>query len=410
MSLGLLSAQKLEQAFLQAQLRKDYVDALRVGEEGLKQAAVPDSWLRDTSFFTLEAVGSQAATLGSREIKSLLALQAFLVKKRPSSAFFWQKERALTALRFRQQIPDTWTFALEELIQQHPWKTDYFILSQYSYALLDRFQQAQLSYRSKLRQFQSVDLILKQAAWRFPEKALEADRLRLQLVHALSPALPDCELLSSRYENQVNSRRPSLQLYEEIYSLLRVKGCPAGSFRDSVLFRLAQRSQNPYMLRMVLEELIAREYWDAAEKSMARCLARVSYPPLKAQVQLETAQLFKYRKNFRTARLYAQEALRSAPQWGKPWLFQAQLLIDSAPFCAFSPLERKALNWLAIDYCERAMNVEPFWRKEALDMIRALQKELPRQEDLSLYGLQIGDSFPLGCWIGEATRVRYRSN
>ncbi|MEL6844415.1 MAG: hypothetical protein AAFP02_14480, partial [Bacteroidota bacterium] len=70
-------------------------------------------------------------------------------------------------------------------------------------------------------------------------------------------------------------------------------------------------------------------------------------------------------------------------------------------------LEQKAIHWLAIDYCEMAMNRNPSLEAAAIKRIQIYEKGMPTEDEVLFYGFQLGDSFPLSCWMETATRVRY---
>jgi len=65
--------------------------------------------------------------------------------------------------------------------------------------------------------------------------------------------------------------------------------------------------------------------------------------------------------------------------------------------------------WVAVDYLEAAIKVDPSLRKEAEGKIKAYSQLFPTKEECFYRRLNDqGAVFNVGSWIGEVTRVRFR--
>ncbi|MBE0679885.1 MAG: hypothetical protein IH592_14085, partial [Bacteroidales bacterium] len=65
--------------------------------------------------------------------------------------------------------------------------------------------------------------------------------------------------------------------------------------------------------------------------------------------------------------------------------------------------------WVAVDYLEAAMMVDPSLKKEAEGRIRVYSQHFPTREECFYRKiLDEGTVFNVGGWIGEVTRVRFR--
>jgi tetratricopeptide (TPR) repeat protein len=112
--------------------------------------------------------------------------------------------------------------------------------------------------------------------------------------------------------------------------------------------------------------------------------------------------------NNSTARSYSYKALEITPQWGKSMLLIGDIYAASANECGSNVFESAMLYSAAIDKFIAAKNMDSSVAGLANKKIASYSKYLPSNEDAFFNGFKEGDSYSIGCWINETTKVRIK--
>lgn len=112
--------------------------------------------------------------------------------------------------------------------------------------------------------------------------------------------------------------------------------------------------------------------------------------------------------NNSTARSYAYKALEISPSWGKSMLLIGDIYAASANECGSNTFESAMLYSAAIDKFIAAKNMDSSVADLAAKKIATYSKYLPNNEDAFFNGYKEGDSYKVGCWINESTKVRIK--
>ena len=112
-------------------------------------------------------------------------------------------------------------------------------------------------------------------------------------------------------------------------------------------------------------------------------------------------------KNFPQSRKYALKAAELRSNWGEPYLLIGKLYASSGPLCGPGRgWDSQIVTWPAIDKFQKAKQVDPSIAEEANKWINQYTQYMPKKEDIFQRSISKGDSFTVGCWIQERTRVR----
>ncbi|MFL2569306.1 MAG: tetratricopeptide repeat protein [Flavobacteriales bacterium] len=112
--------------------------------------------------------------------------------------------------------------------------------------------------------------------------------------------------------------------------------------------------------------------------------------------------------NNSTARNYALKALEISPKWGKSMLLIGDIYAASANECGSNSFESAMLYSAAIDKFIAAKNLDSSVADLANKKIATYSKYLPTNEDAFFNGYKEGDTYTVGCWINESTKVRIK--
>ena len=109
-----------------------------------------------------------------------------------------------------------------------------------------------------------------------------------------------------------------------------------------------------------------------------------------------------------SARSYAYKAIDIKPSWGKPFVLIGDIYAASANECGSNSFESAMLYSAAIDKFITAKSKDSSVGDFADKKIASYSKYLPSNEDAFFNGFKEGDSYTVGCWINESTKVRIK--
>ena len=126
----------------------------------------------------------------------------------------------------------------------------------------------------------------------------------------------------------------------------------------------------------------------------------------KYEIWIKLAKTAKNNKQYSTVRDYARKALAINPNSGEAYILIGDAYAASASSCGTGDLGRGGVYLVAVDKYYKAKNVDPSVAKDAQDQINKYSSYFPGKEDAFFKGINNGDSYSVGCWIGETTTVR----
>lgn len=123
--------------------------------------------------------------------------------------------------------------------------------------------------------------------------------------------------------------------------------------------------------------------------------------------QLIAKIYYAHLKSFGNARTYAQKAAKLQPNWGEPAILIGKLYASSGPLCGPGRgWDSQVVTWAAIDKWQYAKSIDPSVSNEATKLINQYSAFMPSVEDIFQRNLQEGQTYTIGCWIQETTRIR----
>lgn len=127
---------------------------------------------------------------------------------------------------------------------------------------------------------------------------------------------------------------------------------------------------------------------------------------LKADFYVFAGNIEQRLGRYRNARKWYRKARQSAPDWPLPYLELARLYIFSAKQCSWSSFDQKAVYWLALDEVQAIKERQSEPSPEISEAYFEYQQHLPSADELRFQGLQLGDTWPIRCWMNTVTTVR----
>jgi tetratricopeptide (TPR) repeat protein len=144
----------------------------------------------------------------------------------------------------------------------------------------------------------------------------------------------------------------------------------------------------------------ALTYFEQAIQLCKGCTQSFEYYMMAAKAALNNGQNSKAIK-------YAKQATKLNSSSGAAYLIIAKAIARSSKNCGDRDLIHRSVYWLAVDYLEKAKNMDSSVREVADKLIKQFENEFPEKDELFFHGLKEGDLFLVPCF-GEKTIIRAR--
>lgn len=307
---------------------------------------------------------------------------------------------------------------LKENIDVEGEKADYFVINPFTKLLFDRIVREEISYdEGRMYAKKVLDAIAygkanckgrNCEAWDIIE---EYAPVRLEALEGLD-GFWDCEYYSDKYFPQFEANPEDCETIELVYRRLLRGDC---SQDDPHLIAVKAAKDTkcytppppPGPLKQAFNAYNEGDYRNAVNL-FEEYVNGTDDVERKAKYLLMIAKIY-YRdlKDYPASRRYALKAAEVKGNWGEPYMLIGKLYASSGPLCGPGRgWDSQIVTWPAIDKFQYAKSVDPSVADEANDLIRQYRQYMPKKEDIFFRQLNAGDTFYVGCWIQENTRIR----
>lgn len=218
---------------------------------------------------------------------------------------------------------------------------------------------------------------------------------------------PECDVIISIFQPKFEATPDDLSLLKNITKVLKKQDCtdsqlffdaseklysiePSADAASNLASMAVKKNETSKAIKFYLEAIDLQE--DVLEK---------------AQYYLELASVYKDLGQLAQARTYAYKALENKPNWGKPYLLIGIMYANSSKSCGENDFEQKAVYWVAVDKFITAKAKDPDVAETANGLIGTYSQHFPDKEGAFFYNVIEGQSYTVGCWINETTKVRF---
>ncbi len=296
-------------------------------------------------------------------------------------------------------------------------KADYFIINPFTKLLNDRF----LEGKTPLAEAQKYTKIL-WSALDYGPKNCKRNCSVWDVINNYSPTILeslegadnfyDCEYYTNKYYSLFEENPEDCEVINKVYSRLLRGGCaPTNSQVTNVKAAKDTKCYTPPPqegpLKLAYRAYSEGKYKDAVNH-FEEFVKSTDDPEKKAKYNLLIAKIYYGDlKNFSKSRKYALAAAEYKSNWGEPYILIGKLYASSGPLCGpGTGWDSQIVTWPAIDKFKYAKKIDPSVATEANKWISTYQKYMPKKEDIFIRRIKVGDTFKVGCWIQETTKVR----
>lgn len=222
----------------------------------------------------------------------------------------------------------------------------------------------------------------------------------------------DCDYFIDQYYAEFQDNPTDCDVIRTTYSRLKYGDCSKGTPAfDEVLTAYENNCRvdpaGPSALREAFDALENNAY-DTAITKFEEAANGADEAEKKGRYFLYAAKVYySHKRNFSQARAYARKAAAADPATGEPYLLIGTLYASSGPLCGpGTGFDSQVVTWPAIDKWQQAKRIQPDLAGKANKLIGTYTQYMPSKADIFQRGISEGNSFTVGCWIQETTRVR----
>ncbi|MDX1666687.1 MAG: hypothetical protein R3350_05645, partial [Saprospiraceae bacterium] len=219
----------------------------------------------------------------------------------------------------------------------------------------------------------------------------------------------DCEYYIDKYYQEFEAAPNDCEVVRMVYSRLNWGECQKMDERFARLIEVGNTNCAPEPgPAEVAYDCYKNADYDCAIEAYEKAAAEAEEAGKKGRYLMTMAKIYQtHLKNFPRSRQYALQAAEARPNWGEPYIHIGRLYASSGPLCGPGRgWDSQIVVWPAIDMWNKAKQVDPEFAAEANRFIRQYRQYMPNNEDLHMRNKKEGESFYVGCWIQETTRIR----
>lgn len=217
-----------------------------------------------------------------------------------------------------------------------------------------------------------------------------------------------CDRLIPLYRKDFELNKNDGQWLKRAVSKMYHKECTGDALYEELVEAYANAEPSSSSKLFYSRVLEKRGKISEAKAMLEEAIRLETDPTKKSNLLLKTAQDLSRKGKKGEARRKANEALKYNSSNGKAYLLIATMYAKSANGCGTSLFSKRMVYVAALNKARKAVAVDPSLSTKAGRLIRSYASNLPTTADAFSEGFKKGDSYKIGCWIGETVRVQVR--
>jgi len=215
--------------------------------------------------------------------------------------------------------------------------------------------------------------------------------------------LSTCDKLVPFYQKGFDANKGNEEWLKRAANRLEAKGCdtdPLFSKISEALYKLNPSADAAEKLGVVEYQ---RKNISKAMDYFNQAADLYKDNSKKANVYFKMASIYS-KSNKVQARTYARKALSVKPSYGKAYLLIASLYGSSINDCGNDQFEKRAMYWLAAQYCDKAGAADSSLKSQASSNAAKYRAAAPSKTEIFQSG-KAGQRIAFNCWVGESIVV-----
>ena len=330
----------------------------------------------------------------------------------------WLKYNLVDSLRItplegdaRKEVMKTGYEWLKQSMDEQGVETDLPVIIQLMQTTVALFKLGELPKETVVTNYDKMNGVLNKIIAESPDENVKNDAKNIIQPFIenlfLRSGAADCEALVNIYTPQFEQKSSDIDFIKAMLFRLRRARCDESQLFEQATLKLYELEPSAEAAFNMAHTYLGKDDIDKAREFYEQAITQETDPKLLATYYYERGYLrYAKLKNYVGARDDARKALSLDPT-----LCDANMLIGdiySAAASSFegSGLEKAAVFWVAVDYYDKAKRAEDC-AVDASQKASDYKKYFPNKEDAFMEGLQEGQTYKVGGWINESTKVRF---
>lgn len=297
-----------------------------------------------------------------------------------------------------------------ESVQMEGNKTDYSVPTWYMEAAVKEYGFKRLSLDSVILIYDQMNAIIQHnlKANAGKEKVVERWKTAEDNINALLIPLLDCDKIIEVKKPQIEANPKDIELMKKTLVLLERGKCTGKDYYLELNEKIAAIEPNAAAYLGLAKAFRSKGNDNKAQNYYEKALsAGIEDAAEKAEAYYTLGFYSLGSGKMSQARTYARQALELKPDMGKAYILIGDAYARSSSSCSDDKMGGRSVFWAAVDKYQRAKSVDPEMAETADKRIASYAGSYPDKETAFFLGINSGDSFTVGCWIGETTTVRF---
>jgi hypothetical protein len=400
---------------------ENYEEAFELWNKVYREAPAADGKRNDVFtdgvfFYERLALGSEDSIMKAQYIARIFSLYEEAASCYPETASSIKGQKAFDLFfKYPDMASKFEIYQLfKEALDEDQSTKQYFVLNPFTSLLVDVYNEGQISKEEALEMSELVQSILKEGLETCSGKSCESWKIiegyvpqRLEAFETIK-GFYDCEYYINKYYSEFLEDSTNCEVIQTLYIRLSWAECATEDTRYQRLVSAANDLCVEDKELKVAYNLLKEGAFKKAIDAFIEAEVLEETEEDKSKVNFIISKIYyAHLKNFPQARKYALKAAKQRPNWGEPYLLIGRLYASSGPLCGpGTGWDSQIVVWPALDKWNYAKTIDPSVSKEANKLIGQYARFMPSKEDLFFRTLQNGQSFRVGCWIQENTKIR----
>lgn len=218
--------------------------------------------------------------------------------------------------------------------------------------------------------------------------------------------LATCDAVVGLYNNKFKANPADVELLKKITKMLSKADCAGEQLFLDASTALHKLEPSAESAANIAKMNLKKDNYSEACRFYGQAIDLEQDNANKSQYHYEMAIANHKMGQFANARANAQRAAALRPGWGKPYLLIGDLYASTKD-CGEDEFAHKTVYWAAVDKYQQAKAADASVASEANAKIATYSKYFPTKDEGFFRSINEGDTYQVGCWIGEPTKARY---
>lgn len=295
---------------------------------------------------------------------------------------------------------------LSKSIELEKNKSSLAVIATYMMATFSLKQSEKIECDQVIKNFLISDAILDEQYAKEKDEQIQEVKVTI-LSNLITSGCGSCESMIAYYEPMFEEKKNDLNYLKSVTNLLSGLKCEESDlFGNAAIARLPLDPSAEAAVKIAQYFAKKEEYGNAADYYKKAVELETDSSKL-ADYYNQLAKISVKLNQYSSARSYAYKAINNRQGFGEPYLYIGISYALGASGCG-DDFTQRTVYWAAVDKFYQAKSVDPSVSEDANKYINAYSGQFPDKEELFMRGMKDGDSYSVGCWINETTKVRPR--